>query len=430
VRETEYHRCPAFRPQSNDCRIYPHRPFDCRLYPLMLVYSQDGTQVRLGLDSYCPAVAESPDSPPAQQLLDNAARLLDGELLDRVLECRGIVGAWKDHLLHTRPLPRLGRALCRSDLGLARFVPTLRAQLDPFFAAQGSSLSYHAFAPLHAWTDLFDLRWKILGDQLLIFAQGDGDTFLMVPPLGPRCSTTAHGLPAAARQALELLLALDPRCPSPRIQEADDATAQTLVAAGWRIRESTREYLYDRAELADLRGNRFEKKRQPCNRFEREHTWRWRPLEPEDLSDVAALHRRWLAQREAANPDDFFRAQAEASLRAAWRSLRDAELTGLLARVLEADGRIAGFTAGCPLPDGRTFSVLHEIADLAVTGAAQFMFRELCRELTPYALINAGGDSALPGLARVKESYHPVHRPAVHVLVSPPPKSTPAANVR
>ena len=411
VREPEFHRCPAFRPQTNDCRIYDRRPFDCRLYPLMLVYSEDGSEVRLGIDSYCPAVAENADTPRVIQLLDDSARLLDGELLDRVIAARGIVGAWKDHLLHTRPLPRLSRVLCRSDLGLARFVPTLRDRLAPFFAGHGGCLSYHAFAAVHAWSDLFDLRWKVSADRLLIFAQGDGDTFLLVPPLGAGYAALAAG------DALDIMRALDPRCPSPRIQEADDATAQTLAAAGWRVRETAREYVYDRAQIAELRGNRFEKKRQPCNRFEREHAWRFRPFDPDDLPAVIDLHLRWLDRREAGQPDDLFRAQAEASFRAAWRSLRDAELTGLVARVLEADGRLAGFTAGCPLPDGQTFSVMYEISDLALPGAAQVLFREFCRELAAFTRINAGGDSGLPALARVKDSWRPVLRPAAHIVV-------------
>ncbi len=411
VSEPEFHRCPAFRVPTNDCALYRVRPLDCRLYPLLLTYSSDGAQVLLGLDSYCPAVAETADTPAAHRLLEEAAALLEGPLLPQVVESRGIVGAWKDHLLHARPLPRLGRLLCRSDLGLARFTPTARAALEPFFNAHRGELSYHAFASVHAWSDFFDLRWKVCGDRLLLFAQGDGDAFLMTPPLG-------RGDPRpAAREALELLRALDPAAPSPRIQESDDATVRSLTADGWRVRESAPEYLYDRAELADLRGNRFAGKRQPCNRFEREHDWRWRPLEPEDLSAAAGLHRRWLERRLATEPDEVFRAQAEASLRAAWRSLRDADATGLVARALDADGRLAGFTAGCPLHDGRTFAVLYEIADLDIPGAAQAMFRAFCRELAPFAFINAGSDSGLQALARVKESYHPLRRPLAHVLV-------------
>jgi hypothetical protein len=78
---------------------------------------------------------------------------------------------------------------------------------------------------------------------------------------------------------------------------------------------------------------------------------------------------------------------------------------------------MAGFTVGCPLHDGRTFHVMFEVSDLSVKGAAQYMFRELCREMQPFDRINAGSASDLDNLARVKESYRPAERLPSHTLV-------------
>ena len=117
-----------------------------------------------------------------------------------------------------------------------------------------------------------------------------------------------------------------------------------------------------------------------CNRFEREHEWRFRPCEPEDFAAVMSLYREWLESRARPHPGEFFIAQAEAGFRTLRRSLRDAAAIGLRARVLEADGRIAAYTGGYPLSDGRTFNVLHEVSDLSIKGAAQVIFREFCRE--------------------------------------------------
>ena len=434
--EGAIHRCPAFRPGGNDCSIYANRPLDCRLYPFMLMYSRDGAQVLLGVDSYCPATAERLDDPAVRALGSELAELLDGPLHAEALACAGIVGEWKEHVHALGPLPRLTRDLCRTDLGLARFTPAAREAMEPYYAAQRGALSHHAFAPVWVWSDLFDLRWKVAHRRLLIFAQGDGDAFLICPPLG-------EGDPApAAAEALEILRALDPAAPSPRIQEADAGTAAALAASGWKVRERQPEYVYRREDLAELRGNRFEKKRQPCNRFERERAWRFRPFEPEDLPAAVALYRRWLRGKEAAtteghgeprrtdveesssesvlrgsprpsmvDPAEFSQAQAEASFWSVYRGLRDRDRIGLAARVLEADGRMAGFTTGCALHDGETFHVLHEVSDLSIQGAAQVMFREFCREMRSFEWINAGSASGLAALARVKESYRPLRKP-------------------
>ena len=421
VAQGETFCCPAFRPSSNDCAVYAARPLDCRLYPFMLMYDREGRSVLLGLDSLCPATQASNEAPAWAACAAELARLLDGELRAGVVECRGIAGAWKEHVQPSHSLPNLTRALCRDDLGLARAVPTAQATLIPFFQNHGGNLSYHAFAPIYVWSDLFDLRYKVCGDRLLIFAEGDGDCFLICPPLG------AGQIVEPAREAADIMGRLNPRAASPRIQDADEISAKELVRAGWRVRESHVEYLYARADLAELRGNKYEKKRQLCNRFEREHKWAWRPFDAADLPPAMALHRAWLKARTLAHPGEIYAAQAEASCRSIYRGLREADALGLVARVLEADGRMVGFTVGCALHDlpdgrqagGRTFHVLFEISDLGVRGAAQFMFREFCREMSRFEFINAGSASGLANLARVKESYRPKLQLSCHTLIPP-----------
>jgi hypothetical protein len=419
-------RCPAFRPGTNDCAAYAARPLDCRLYPFMLLYDADGKEVFLGLDTHCPASAKAAAGKPAAEMreaTDELRALLDGALREKVIASRGIVGARKEHVRRLKALPALTRALCRTDLGLARLVPTARERLLPYFQAHHGAHSLHAFAPIHVWSDILDFHYKISGDRLLIFAEEpasaqaaagkDGDGFLICPPLG------TGDVAGPAQDALETMRALSSKGVSPRIQDADEGTARQLVHSGWRIRETHVEYLYPRSALADLRGNRYEKKRQLCNRFTRDvKDRRWRPLDPNDLPEAIALYSNWLKQRTAAHPGEaFYTSQAEASWRAVYRALRDAEALQLVARALEADGRMAGFTVGCPLHDGQTFHVMFEVTDLSIKGAAQFMSRELCRELGDFDRINAGSASGLDNLARVKESYRPTERLPAHTLV-------------
>jgi hypothetical protein len=247
-------RCPAFRPAVNDCAAYAARPLDCRLYPFMLFYDPEGKEVSLGLDTYCPAAARfleekalTPQSaiPNPHSAFDDLASLLDGALLDKVIASRGMVGAWKDHVRKLRPLPALTHALCRTGLGLARLVSTARGRLTPFFEANRGAHSLHAFAPIYVWSDIFDLRYKISGDRLLVFAEEDGDCFLICPPLG------TGDVVGPAEDALATMRRLAPRAASPRIQDADDDCARRLGECGWRIRETHVEYLYSRAQLRE-----------------------------------------------------------------------------------------------------------------------------------------------------------------------------------
>jgi uncharacterized protein len=405
--------CPAFEHNQNACACYAARPWDCRLYPFMLTYTQDGTGITLGLDGYCPVMAERQATPAFSACAKELAAALDGPLLPDIVARRGIVTNWKEHVRPLAKLTALSEQLCKTSLGLARFLPSTAEAMAPWFRAHAGSLASHTFSGLWLWSDLFDLWWTVSYDCLIIIAQGDGDTFMIVPPLGQ--GDTA----AAAKAGLDLIRRIDPNAPTPRIQDADAESAAVLEEAGWRISETSVEYIYDRVELAELRGNRFEKKRQMCNRFAHDHTSTWRAMTSDDLPAALALYRRWMEARCAAHPELIYTAQAEASFRCVARALREADMLGILVRILEADGVMAGFTAGYPLHDGETFHVLFEIAAPDIKGAAQTMYREFCRELIGFQSISAGTASGLPNLARTKESYRPTHRPISATLTPP-----------
>ncbi len=46
--------CPAFDPQTHQCRIYPVRPLDCQLYPFALMWNETQETVLFAWDPKCP----------------------------------------------------------------------------------------------------------------------------------------------------------------------------------------------------------------------------------------------------------------------------------------------------------------------------------------------------------------------------------------
>ena len=53
-RHKDFYICPFFEPETSHCTIYPMRPLDCQLYPFALMFSEDGSEVVLGVDTLCP----------------------------------------------------------------------------------------------------------------------------------------------------------------------------------------------------------------------------------------------------------------------------------------------------------------------------------------------------------------------------------------
>ena len=217
-----------------------------------------------------------------------------------VIESRGIVGDWKEHSTGAGA-PEPCATLCGTG-------PTCAAHALVRNGWRRSSRRTAARFPItpspgSGPADLFDLRqhrasacWSL-----------------------PRETAIASHLPAMARETAPVprkrrrrSCANWRRAPSPRIQEADDATAAKLVRDGWRIRGDERGIMYPRGELADRSGNRYEKKRQ-SEPPERGRSWRWRAFGAGRPADGPVALRRVAGERTAAHPGEFYAAQAEAS---------------------------------------------------------------------------------------------------------------------
>lgn len=97
------------------------------------------------------------------------------------------------------------------------------------------------------------------------------------------------------------------------------------------------------------------------------------------------------------------------------RALEKGELIGLTGRVIYLRGRMVGYTFGVPLNE-ETFVVALEVTDPKHRGVSAYIFREFSCELEGFRYINVMDDSGLPGLRRLKRSYHPCHLEPSFVL--------------
>jgi len=89
----------------------------------------------------------------------------------------------------------------------------------------------------------------------------------------------------------------------------------------------------------------------------------------------------------------------------AWAHGLELHLVGSVVRI---DGRIRAYTFGYWLNE-RTWCVLLEVADRTISGLAQYLFRETCRNARSEGaeFINTMDDAGLPGLRLSKRAYQP-----------------------
>ena len=277
----------------------------------------------------------------------------------------------------------------------ARFEARLAAHAVP-----GDPLVAYSF-PFHfVWQGLLRYEWTELAGHLCLFAGNPEGRFLVLPPIGPDpCG------PAMAK-AFEFLSKQN-KTPAPtRIENASGSLASRCRDNGYRVAPKGPDYVYRRADLGALRGDRYKSQRVAYNHCVAHAKLIYRPFLPDDVAACLALFQQW---RQGVRHDGFSDLPmhlAKDAEHAHRQGITHATDLGLIGRVVEVDGQIAAYTFGYPL-NPTTFCVLFEIADRNVKGLGAYIFREFCRELEAYDLINTMDDSGLEGLRRAKLAYHP-----------------------
>lgn len=166
------------------------------------------------------------------------------------------------------------------------------------------------------------------------------------------------------------------------------------------------DYVYAIDDLADLKGKKYQPKRNHVNRFLAEYPDAViLPLSEKTLPDAQALAERWY-QRRTAEEDAGMEHIALQRAFAHWQEL------GLEGLVLYVGSQVVAMTMGSFL-DNETVDVHFEKADLDYPGAYAVINRAFARHLREkypdLKYLNREDDMGLEGLRKAKLSYHPHH---------------------
>ena len=177
----------------------------------------------------------------------------------------------------------------------------------------------------------------------------------------------------------------------------------------YHVVRSNFDYIYHIHDLADLKGKKFQKKRNHSNRF-----WQLNPdattlpLSEETLPLVRQVFDRWYAGRMENDPDSDVYMERIAAKRALdhWQAL---ELEGLV--LLVNNEPVAATVASRLCQD--TFDIHFEKAIDGADGAYAVINQEFARHLREKypetKWLNREDDLGLEGLRKAKLSYHPHH---------------------
>jgi uncharacterized protein len=245
------------------------------------------------------------------------------------------------------------------------------------------------FANILIWKDSERPKFTFLNGNLCLLVEPTFEPAYFLPPAGGTdiCGT------------LRTLLGR-----VPRLSRVPEAFVREC-GAGFRCEEDPDnfDYVYLAADLAELKGKRFDGKRNRIRKFESSFEHAYARLGREHTEDCRRLLLQW--HDEKGNGDPYLAAEKDAILEA----LSLFNELGLVGGVVTVGGRVEAFTIGMRLTKD-TAVVQIEIANPAFPGLAQWINREFVRrEWSSYRFINREQDMGIEGLRKAKLSYQPDH---------------------
>jgi len=277
-----------------------------------------------------------------------------------------------------------------------------RRVFDRFLGLEKHRLSVYAFPNIYIWKGLFEIFWMIIDGELCVFFKDGISCFMYLPPLGIEKS------PLVIEKAFAVMAEHNRDASLSRIENVEEGDIARYKAWGYDSVLKSCDYLCKQTDMAGLRGDRFKSKRSGVNYFVKHYHGEYASFFPESGEACIALYNRWMHERGIGNKDPVYTGMMREGLNSLKILLGDYDRLHCTGRVVKIDGRIKAFTFGFPVCED-TFCVLYEIADRAVKGLSQFIFRNFCAEFKEYACINIMDDSGLENLKKVKRSYYPAY---------------------
>jgi hypothetical protein len=165
------------------------------------------------------------------------------------------------------------------------------------------------------------------------------------------------------------------------------------------------DYVYLSKDLIDLKGKKYDGKRNHLNYFLRTYSFSYEKMSKKHFEQCMELNDVWCKEKKRES-ELFPNIECEAEVvKEALANFDFLELTG---GVILVNGKIKAFAIGEKLTEDT--AVVHiEKADPSIRGLSQLINREFVRnEWSNFKYINREQDMGHPGLRKAKMSYHPV----------------------
>lgn len=194
-----------------------------------------------------------------------------------------------------------------------------------------------------------------------------------------------------------------------RVSRISEECAALLPADKFELTELRGhfDYLYLRSDLVELKGKKYDGKRNHIKRFRAKYPeYSFQPLRPADETAALELFEQWFKLREESKyfPKLAYVSQ-KAALNNAFKWFQELHFFGC---AVQLEGKMRGFTLASEL-NPEMVSLHFMYGDPAYPGISQVMFHEAAGKCyAGYKFLNLEQDLGIPGLRSAKLSWQPV----------------------
>jgi uncharacterized protein len=267
---------------------------------------------------------------------------------------------------------------------------TDKSRFDSALAADPPEISEFTFTNIYSWRRAYAFRVSLAGDFLILSAEKKGKRSFF-RPIGP--GDFSEPVKLIARE----------RIPFIRIPEKD--TQAVAAASGFRMEldRDNADYLYSTRELIELRGKKFDGKRNLIKKFKRTYTYEYAKLDGNTSRDCLDFHDFWCMTKECASEESLMEEQ-----QAVQEMCHNFFGFGLSGGSIRVGGKTVAVAIGQQLnPSTMVMHVLKALPEMP--GLYQAMHNEfLAHEASGFPYVNMEQDLGIAGLRKSKLSYQPV----------------------
>jgi len=274
--------------------------------------------------------------------------------------------------------------------------------LDSYIKQRNSQISEWTFTNIFAWRNYYKFRYTVIGGLLcLVAVPMKGEPFAMMP-LG---AMDGDNLNMALNELKAYFLKNGWRPKFKKISKDEAEIFRNYVGSAEDIiydRDNC-DYVYLSSDMVNLRGKKFDGKRNHINRFRKNHTFEYVPLNSSHVDDCVRIMLGWCVEKKCkCQHGEYCERFANMEV---LENLDSLDCKGALIR---ADSSFEAFTVGEMLNSDT--AVIHiEKANTKIDGLYTLVNQQFCeKEWKEAEFINREQDLGLEGLRKAKQSYNPI----------------------